>query len=171
MYAGWQHTIGEVADRDLHFFDALLAKLKTDYPVDPTRVYATGHSNGGSFTYLLWRARPDVFAAVAPCSSAARFSPELTPKPALIAGGKQDRIVKFELQELEVLALSKVNGCKTEGKPWEAGAATEYASTVGTPLVTYFYEGGHGMTPEEPGLIVKFFQQHSGAVAPAGAKP
>ena len=85
--AGWQHTVGEVGDRDLHFFDALLARFQKDYPVDPKQVYATGHSNGGGFTYLLWKARPEVFAAVAPCSAAAKFTPELTPKPALICGG------------------------------------------------------------------------------------
>ncbi len=94
----------------------LLARLQKDYPVDPKRVYATGHSNGGGFTYLLWKARPEVFAAVAPCSAAAKYSPELTPKPALICGGKADPIVKFEAQEREVDALQKVNGCDTSGR-------------------------------------------------------
>ena len=119
--SGWQHAVGEVGDRDLHFFDALLARLKKDYPVDPQRIYATGHSNGGGFTYLLWKARPDVFAAVAPCSAGAKYSPELTPKPALISGGKEDPIVKFESQEREVDALQKVNGCDPQGAPWADG--------------------------------------------------
>ncbi len=35
----------------------LLARLKQDYRVDEMRVYATGHSNGGSFTHLLWAER------------------------------------------------------------------------------------------------------------------
>ena len=156
--SGWQHAVGDDGDRDLHFFDALLARLKTDYPVDAKRIYCTGHSNGGGFTYLLWLARPDVFAAVAPCSSAAKFSKELTAKPAMISGGKSDPLVKFEWQQLEVAALTKVNGCEAEGKPWEGGQGTMYASKDGTPLVTYFYQGGHAMSAEEPGLIVQFFQ-------------
>jgi polyhydroxybutyrate depolymerase len=160
--AGWQHTVGEAADRDLHFFDALLVRLKKDYPVDPKEVYATGHSNGGGFTYLLWKARPEVFAAVAPCSSAVKFSPELTPKPALICGGKEDPIVRFESQEREVDALQKVNGCDPHGVPWAEGKGTLYPSQGGTPLVTFFYEGGHAMAPGESDLIVKFFQEHSG---------
>ena len=155
---GWQHNVGDVGDRDLHFFDALLERLKKDYPVDPKRIYCTGHSNGGGFTYLLWLARPTVFAAVAPCSSAAKFSKDLTPKPAMISGGKDDPLVKFEWQELEAAALTQVNGCEAEGKPWEGGQGTLYPSKGGTPLVTYFYEGGHGMSKEEPGLIVQFFQ-------------
>ena len=53
---GWQKTFGDQGDRDLKFFDAVLATLKKDYKVDEKRIYATGHSNGGGFTYLLWAA-------------------------------------------------------------------------------------------------------------------
>ncbi|MEI9864297.1 MAG: hypothetical protein WDN00_07025 [Limisphaerales bacterium] len=45
----------------MKFFDAVLARLKQDYKVDAKRIYCTGHSNGGGFTYLLWLARGDVF--------------------------------------------------------------------------------------------------------------
>jgi polyhydroxybutyrate depolymerase len=55
--------------------------------LDVKRIYCTGHSNGGGFTYLLWLARGDVFAAVAPSSAAARYANQLPPKPALILGG------------------------------------------------------------------------------------
>ncbi len=56
----------------------------------PNAFIGTGHSNGGTFTYLLWLARGDVFAAVAPSSAAARYAGKLTPKPALIMGGSED---------------------------------------------------------------------------------
>ena len=68
---GWQSGVGAEADRDLKFFDALLSRLKQDFKVDGKRIYSTGHSNGGGFTYLLWGARGDVFAAVAPSAAAA----------------------------------------------------------------------------------------------------
>src|SRR5262249_52351740 len=67
--AGWQHDAGTVNDRDLKFFDATLEQLKKDYKVDTRRIYATGHSNGGGFTYLLWAERGDKLAAVAPSSA------------------------------------------------------------------------------------------------------
>lgn len=92
---GWQAAIGDQGDRDLKFFDAGLARLKQDYDVDAKRIYCTGHSNGGGFTYLLWLARGDVFAVVAPSSAAARYADKLTAKPALILGGQNDPLVKF----------------------------------------------------------------------------
>ncbi len=68
---GWQHGVGAQGDRDLKFFDAMLASLKKDYKVDAKRIYSTGHSNGGGFTYLLWATRGEHFAAYAPSASAA----------------------------------------------------------------------------------------------------
>ena len=44
--SGWQPAQGDQQDRDLKFFDAVLASLKSDYKVDEKRIYATGHSNG-----------------------------------------------------------------------------------------------------------------------------
>jgi polyhydroxybutyrate depolymerase len=163
---GWQREIGDQGDRDLHFFDAMLAQLNADYPVDAERVYCTGHSNGGAFTFLLWLARPNVFAAVAPSSSAASYVAQLTPKPALLLGGRADPLVKFEWQERVRSALRKINGCSETGETWQ-GTAMLYPSKTGTPLVTFTHDGGHAMTLEEPGLIVKFFQEYP--VAPPTA--
>src|SRR5581483_11939762 len=42
--SGWQNLLGEQNDRDLAFFDAVLASLKQDYKIDERRIYATGHS-------------------------------------------------------------------------------------------------------------------------------
>src|ERR1700677_1711701 len=50
---GWQRAAGEAGDRDLKFFDAVLAELHKKYAVDDGRIYATGFSNGGFFNYLL----------------------------------------------------------------------------------------------------------------------
>ena len=169
-YAGWQHNVGEVGDRDLHFFDALLARMKADYPVDAKRIYCTGHSNGGGFTYLLWLARPETFAAFASCSAGPKFADRLIPKSAMISGGKQDPIVPFAHQQETAEALLKVNRCEPKGEPWEAGEGTLFpAKPGGEVLVTYFYEGGHGITAVEPELIVDFFKEHPGtavAVSP-----
>ena len=55
---GWQHGVDDQQGRDLKYFDAMLAHLKETYKVDEKRIFATGHSNGGGFTYLLWETRP-----------------------------------------------------------------------------------------------------------------
>jgi polyhydroxybutyrate depolymerase len=129
---GWQKTFGDQDDRDLKFFDAVLATLKKDYKVDESRIYATGHSNGDGFTYLLWAARGDVL---------------------------NDRLVRFAWQQRTIDELRKLNGCG-EGKPWgEHG--TLYPSKSGTPVVTYIHPGGHELPKNVPPVIVKFFQEHA----------
>src|SRR5947209_7381389 len=60
------HGFGRGNDRDLKFIDAILATLREKYSIDENRVYATGFSNGGLFTYLLLSQRSNVFAAFAP---------------------------------------------------------------------------------------------------------
>ena len=158
---GWQKTFGDQNDRDLKFFDAVLATLKKDYKVDEKRVYATGHSNGGAFTYLLWAARGDAFAAVAPCAAPARreFKQHLVPKPVLHMAGENDPLVRFEWQKRTIDQLRKLNGCG-EGKPC-GEHCTLYASPTGTPVVTYIHSGGHGLPEEVPPVIAKFFKEHA----------
>jgi polyhydroxybutyrate depolymerase len=158
---GWQSGPGDQGDRDLKFFDAVLARLKQDYRVDSRRVYATGHSNGGGFTYLLWAERGEVLAAVAPSAAVAQvsYANKLKPKPALHLAGEKDPLVKFAWQDRMMNAVKRVNGCDRTGKPWGENC-TLYPSTRGTPLVTFIYPGGHEFNREAPALIVKFFQEH-----------
>ena len=61
----------EQGDRDLKFVDAILKTLREKYKVDDRRIFATGHSNGGGFTYLLWAARGKELAAIAPVAAGA----------------------------------------------------------------------------------------------------
>jgi polyhydroxybutyrate depolymerase len=154
---GWQALAGNQNDRDLKFFDALLAKLKSDYQVDAKRIYATGHSNGGGFTYLLWAQRGEVLTAVAPSSAAARFAITLKPKPAFIIGGENDPLVKFAWQKATIEAVKQVNGCEPDGKSGDK-LCTIYPSKIGAPLVTLIHPGGHEFSRTAPELIVKFFQ-------------
>lgn len=163
--AGWQHSPGDQADRDLKFFDAMLKSLRTDYKVDDKRVYATGHSNGGGFTYLLWATRGDELAAVAPSAAGGRNVAALKPKPCLHVMGEKDELVKFDNQKKVAEAVRKVNGCAADGKEWgKSGAVvgTLYPSDGGTPFVAAVHPGGHQFpAADAPKLIVKFFQEHA----------
>lgn len=156
---GWQAAVGNQGDRDLKFFDAVLARLKQDYNVDVKRIYCTGHSNGGGFTYLLWLARGNVFAAVAPSAAAAKYAHQLLPKPAFIMGGQNDPLVKPAWQKLTMDVVRRINGCAETGEPWEK-ECTLYPSKSGTPTVTFIYPGGHQFNSASSALIVKFFKQH-----------
>ncbi len=158
--SGWQSRIGDQGDRDLKFFDAVLADLEQEYRVDPKRLYATGHSNGGGFTYLLWAARGERFAACAPSgAAAARNLGWLAPKPVLHVAGEKDALVKFAWQQQTMNALRKLNECG-EGKPW-AKDCTFYESKIGAPVVTFIHPGGHQFPAAAPALIVRFFQEHA----------
>ncbi len=160
--SGWQSQVGDQGDRDLRFFDVLLASLKQDYKVDGKRLYATGHSNGGGFSYLLWAARGDQFAAFAPSAAvAARDFAKLKPKPVLHVAGEQDALVKFAWQQQMMDALRKLNQCG-EGKPWEGEkGCTLYPSKAGAPVVRFIHPGTHQFPAAAPDIIVKFFQQHA----------
>lgn len=139
---GWQKSLGDQDDRDLKFFDAVLARLKKDYKVDSKRIFSTGHSNGGAFTYLLWAERGDVLATVAPSAAAAAESlPKLKPMPLMHIAGEKDPLVKFEWQERTIDTVRKINSCEPRGKPW-AKDCTIYPSRTGTPVIAYIHPGG-----------------------------
>jgi len=55
----------EQIPQDIAFFDALLAKLQTQYNIDPNAIFVTGMSNGAYFAHLIGRERSDKIAAVA----------------------------------------------------------------------------------------------------------
>jgi polyhydroxybutyrate depolymerase len=144
----------------------VLASLKADYKVDESRIYATGHSNGGGFTYLLWRTRGDLFAAVAPSAASgpgaewAKRLADLKPKPVLHLAGEKDQLVKYEWQQATMEALRKLNGCENAGQEW-APWCTLYPSSTGTPVITLIHPGAHNFPPEAPALFVKFFKEHA----------
>lgn len=57
------------ADWDVAKLDRLLADVRRQYRVDPSRIYLTGLSLGGIATWRWALARPDLFAAVAPVAA------------------------------------------------------------------------------------------------------
>lgn len=157
---GWQQTAGDQGDRDLKFFDAMLADATRGMGGDARRVTSTGHSNGGAFTYLLWAERGEKLAAVAPSAALlARGADRLTPKPVLHLASPDDRLVKFAWQARMIDRVLALNGC-----PPRDAAATglrEYPSSRGAPVAVYLHEGGHRFPPEAAGLIVEFLRRHS----------
>lgn len=159
--SGWQLAPGQLGDRDLKFFDAMRADLLKDHGIDPRRVSATGHSNGGGFTYLLWAERGDTLAAVAPVAAGGglRVIAKLTPKPCLHVAGEADPLVKFAGQRRVMDAVRKVNGCAADGTPWE-GKGVRFAGKGGADLVEVVHPGGHEYPAFAARLIAAFFREH-----------
>jgi polyhydroxybutyrate depolymerase len=158
---GWQHQPGEVGDRDLKLFDAMLRSLRWKFRIDDRRIYAAGFSNGGFFDYILWAQRARIFAAFAPCAAALRAPLQISiPRPVLVVAGELDERVPFTEQRQSIDALRQIDGCTGDGAPWGPGA-TLYASPGGTPVVALIHPYGHAVRRAATELIVKFFQEHS----------
>jgi polyhydroxybutyrate depolymerase len=156
---GWQCAPGQVDDRDLKFFDTVLADLRKNHPIDESRIYATGFSNGGVFTYVLWSERPNVFAALAPCAGLPLPGVHVkVPKPVFIVAGEADPLVKIENQRAMIEEVRKLDSATSTGK--QVDLATLYHSDQGTPVETLVHSAGHVLPKEAPKLIVDFFRAH-----------
>lgn len=157
---GWQQRQGEYGDRDLKFFDALLAWVEAHYKVDGRRIYSMGHSNGGRMTYLLWAERGEPFAAFAPSASPARLlSRQFKPKPAFILAGTKDTVVPYRSQEATIDAVRRILGADP-AKAKKSGYQTIEPGRNGCDLGTYVFPGPHSL-PQE-GLVdaVAFLKAH-----------
>ena len=158
--AGWQVERGEGIDPDLKLVDVALASLRRTYSVDDDRIYATGFSNGGMFTYLLWAERPGVFAAYAPVAGRLRPSvrPE-EPRPLFHVAGERDRQVSFADQEAAIEVAIDVNGVGATTTRCGDGCTT-YGSGTPAPVTTWIHSGGHVYPRGTSERIVSFFQDY-----------
>ncbi len=157
---GWQREAGQENDRDLKFVDAILATLREKYSVDENRIYATGFSNGGLFTYLLFSQRANVFAAFAP--GGAVLLPQVAPTkslPVLHYGGQSDQLARFDKQQATIDQLRKFNGCAEKGESCGANC-TLYRSSKAAPVETFIHPLGHLYPPAVTPVIVKFFKEN-----------
>jgi polyhydroxybutyrate depolymerase len=160
-YRGWQVEPGDYEDRDLKMVDVAVAALKKRYNIDEKRIYATGFSNGAHFTYLLWAARPQLFAAFAPV--AGRIRAAAMPKerrPIIIIGGARDTQVNFPDQRQAMGIAIRFNG--VDGKTKTCGdGCTLYGADTPAPVMTWIHQGAHEYPRATSGRIVDFFHQHA----------
>ncbi len=66
---------------DVAFMRGLIVDLTARYKIDPKRIYATGHSNGGIMSYRLACDLADRIAAIAPNAAAAMATPCAPSRP------------------------------------------------------------------------------------------
>lgn len=155
---GWQAG-NSMGNRDLKFFDAMLDSLVKNYNIDQHRIYATGHSNGGNFVYLLWAQRGHIFAAMAPTSTVpGRNLHDLQPKPVFHLTGEKDPLVKPEKQYLTHQWLLTLNKCDLQGEK-RGEYLTVYQSSINMPVELYIHPGGHEYPQAANEAIIRFFKQ------------
>jgi polyhydroxybutyrate depolymerase len=165
--AGWDAVDPPDNNKDIRFYDEVLKDLIDHQHIDKKRVFCTGHSNGGLFTFTLWAHRGDTLAAIAASSSIATRQdwPLLKPKPAMMSSGRNDPMVKFDWQIRMIDFLKSLNSVAPDGKPWGSNG-TWYTSDTKTPLATIIYDGGHPPPPDLGERIVKFFKTISPGSGP-----
>ena len=122
---------------DVQFARDLVAHLQTKYCIDPSRIYATGFSNGAMMSHRIGCEAADLFAAIAPVSGQIAVSSctPSRPVPVWEVQGTADLILPFNgLGTLDQTIAGWVqrNGC-TGGQPVQIlknGSATCHAYTA-----------------------------------------
>ncbi|MEO0649624.1 MAG: PHB depolymerase family esterase [Planctomycetota bacterium] len=146
---------------DIGFFASMIAELESDHPLDPSRVFLTGKSNGAMLAYTIGVRRPELVAGLAPVSGALLAEPPAVPEPLLGIHDLFDPIVQFEglgpvpSQVETITHFLDVNSTSTA--PAIAVATETYLfyswnpSSTGAP--TWYFltpDGGHSWPGEDP---------------------
>lgn len=159
MGPGWILDCNE-KNRDIRFFDALRAKVLSDYSGDPNHCFAWGFSNGGMFMYTLWTMRGSEFAGF--CSSGGCILTDdvklAKPKPMFITISGNDNNVPTEYQKQAYDEVRKADHSQGKGTPYgDHGILLKGAQ----PVVMWSYNGGHEFPFECFPTLIKFFRQIS----------
>lgn len=138
---GGQWNDGRIATRDepddIAFTRAIVNLLEQQYGLDPSRVFATGISNGGLFDYRLACDAPDLVAGIAPV--AANMPDALyescRPRqgtPVMMFSGTDDRLMPFQGGQPDLARMiERARGPLTD-------------AMIGAPRTAEFWAGVNG---------------------------
>ena len=102
-------------NRDINFILALIDEMVEKYDIDRGRVYLSGFSMGGMFTYHAMNKIADRIAAFAPISGypmgGATANPNVRPIPIIHTHGTSDDVVTFSNVQKNLNVWIKHNGC------------------------------------------------------------
>ena len=158
--SGWQKNPVDLGDRDVKFVDVMLDQLAKKYKIDPTRVYALGHSNGSRFVNVLWNMRAEKFTAF--CTSGGQgglLLRSVPPRPVFVIAGEKAPLVPYTGQMRSVELIRKLLNADAARATVDGHYRVEPGKN-GLELATYLHPGGHEFPQETLPRIVKFFQRH-----------
>lgn len=159
--SGWQKNPGDLDDRDLKFFDVVLAELSAKHKIDPSRVYVLGHSNGSRFAHVLWSKRGDHLAAIcAACGGGGKLISASPPRSLFVIAGEKDTLVPLKGQMFGVELARTLLQTKTD-QATKTGFLTIEPGAGGLELATYIHPGGHEFPTEALPQVVSFFKKHA----------
>jgi polyhydroxybutyrate depolymerase len=153
----WQGRQGELGDRDLKFFDAMLAWLGEHACVDRQRVFVLGYSNGAQFAHLVGCERSNAIAAVAIASGRLNCKPA-APKPVIISHGTQDTTIPYAQAVAAAHTWSTRNSCAAPPKTGATGCVSAEACSA-SPVTVCTYDGGHEYNLPFTATAMDFFKK------------
>ncbi len=146
--------------RDLPLFDALLARMQSQFCIDNTRIFAGGHSSGGMFTHTIGCKRGNVVRGIAALSAGPPSGTCVGEVAVWISQGTQDTAVKPEQGRAARDYWAKKNHCDTaQSTPVDPPPTVEYGGCDPGFAVRYCeYEGTHNLPSYAPKGLWDFFK-------------
>ena len=152
----WQNRPGDLGDRDLRFFDAMLAWLRDHACVDDARVFVMGYSNGAGLAYAIACARPAVIAGAAIASGRLGCVPSKA-MPLIARHGTGDSTIGYAQALAAMSAFAKANACAAPPRRGVQGCV-EATGCASAALVLCTDDGGHEYNPAFTGTAVDFLK-------------
>lgn len=150
---------------DVAYIATLLDEIQKRVPCDQTRVFVTGHSNGGGMTFRLGAELSQRFTAIAPVAGmmAVKDAMPKKPLPTLYVIGTKDPLQPLAGGEVKLpwgnrtngpvadylTGWAKALGCESEPmvtSEKDGLKRVEYPSKVGGPTLSVIYVEGQGHT-------------------------
>lgn len=152
----WQNQPGELGNRDLAFFDAMVAWADRHACIDRTRVFVLGYSNGAGLAHLLGCERPAAVAGVASAAGRLGCRPSAA-KPVVMSHGLFDGTIPYDRAVEASKAWAAVNGCATPPKSGAPGC-TDAPSCTGAAVSLCTYRGAHEYDTPFTKTAAEFFK-------------
>ena len=156
---GLDGTWANTDNRDVEFFDAMLASLAGGYCIDQSRVFATGHSFGGVMTFALACLRADLLRAVAPVSGLSFYRECGGAIAAWGIHGNPDPTVPYASGVSSLARILDTNGCDPDSSA--PVAPTEYCQAYScdqrTPVTWCEHSEGHAWPQDWAAASIKQF--------------
>ena len=156
MAPSWQGRPGELGDRDLAFFDAMLQWLDEKGCIDKARVFVLGYSNGAGLAYLLACERRAAVAGVAIAAGRLGCQPAAS-KPVIMSHGVGDGTIGYESAIESSKAWATANGCAAPPRPGVPGCV-QGQSCSGAAVTLCTHGGGHEYDVSFTKAAAEFFK-------------
>ncbi|WP_457592541.1 alpha/beta hydrolase family esterase [Hydrogenimonas sp.] len=182
-------TVSSRAD-DVKFIERIITQVSSAYPVDRTRIYASGISNGGFMALRLGVERPNIFAAVSAIAAAmpavSECAPPTEPIAVLFMNGTADNHMPYNggtlsnppkashgtvrSTEASVEIFLKLNGASSAAQktvfpdldPNDGGVVERFIHPGGKEVRLYKVNGGGHAAPSIKERYSALFERYFG---------